>query len=79
MHSSTARRSASDCSPRSGLIVALIIVIAVIGVTGGNSQSSASTALSQNVRSTREAMQVKFRAADFNGWQTAYAFDVSAG
>ena len=62
-----------------GLIVALIIVIAVIGVTGGNSQSSASTELSQSVRSTREAMQVKFRAADFNGWQTAYAFDVVRG
>ncbi|WP_084599457.1 methyl-accepting chemotaxis protein [Actinoplanes subtropicus] len=28
---------------------------------------------------TERASQVKFRAADFNGWQTAYAFDVSRG
>jgi methyl-accepting chemotaxis protein len=28
---------------------------------------------------TRVAMQVKFRSADFNGWQTAYAFDVLRG
>jgi methyl-accepting chemotaxis protein len=28
---------------------------------------------------TELAMQVKFRSADFNGWQTAYAFDVVRG
>jgi methyl-accepting chemotaxis protein len=28
---------------------------------------------------TRDALQVKFRSADFNGWQTAYAFDVFRG
>jgi methyl-accepting chemotaxis protein len=26
-----------------------------------------------------EAMQVKYRAADLNGWQTAYAFDIARG
>ena len=24
-------------------------------------------------------MQLKFRGADFNGWQTAYAFDIIRG
>ncbi len=28
---------------------------------------------------TRDAMEIKFLAADFNGWQTAYAFDIVRG
>lgn len=28
---------------------------------------------------TRDAMEIKFLAADFNGWQTAYAFDIIRG
>ncbi len=62
-----------------GLIVALIVVIAVVGISGGSSQNSAADELSRNVRLTREALQIKFRGADFNGWQTAYAFDVVRG
>jgi methyl-accepting chemotaxis protein len=62
-----------------GLIVALIVVIMVVGISGGSSQNSAADELSRNVRLARQAMQVKFRGADFNGWQTAYAFDVIRG
>jgi methyl-accepting chemotaxis protein len=62
-----------------GLIVALIVVTMVVGISGGSSQNSAADELSRNVRLTRQAMQVKFRGADFNGWQTAYAFDVIRG
>ena len=54
-----------------GLIIALIVVITVVGITGGSSQSNAGNQLSRSVRMTREALQVKFRSADFNGWQTA--------
>ena len=62
-----------------GLIVALIVVITIVGVTGGNAQSNAASQLTESQRFTHEAMQVKFRSADFNGWQTAYAFDVIRG
>ncbi len=62
-----------------GLIVALIVVITIVGVIGGNAQSNAASQLMQSQRFTHEAMQVKFRGADFNGWQTAYAFDVIRG
>ena len=62
-----------------GLIVVMIGAITFVGLSGGSSQSSASAQLSTGVRLTREAMQVKFRGADFNGWQTAYAFDVIRG
>ncbi len=62
-----------------GLIVALIAVITVVGIAGGSSQENAGNELDRNVGMTRDAMQVKFRGADFNGWQTAYAFDVIRG
>ena len=54
-------------------------MLTVVGISGGSSQSSAGDQLSRSVRTTREATQVKFRGADFNGWQTAYAFDVIRG
>ena len=62
-----------------GLIVALIVVITIVGVIGGNAQSNAASQLTASQRLTHEAMQVKFRGADFNGWQTGYAFDVIRG
>src|SRR5581483_4401370 len=62
-----------------GVMVALIGVNVVVGLSGSSSQSGAATQLSRSVRLTREAMQVKFRGADFNGWQTAYAFDIIRG
>jgi methyl-accepting chemotaxis protein len=62
-----------------GLVVILIGVIMFVGLNGASSQSSAAAELTNSVRLTREAMQVKFRGADFNGWQTAYAFDVIRG
>jgi methyl-accepting chemotaxis protein len=62
-----------------GLIVALIVVITIVGVIGGNAQSNAASQLTESQRLTHEAMQVKFRGADFNGWQTGYAFDVIRG
>jgi methyl-accepting chemotaxis protein len=62
-----------------GAILVLLAVVAGVALWGGSSQGSASTTLAARLRLTREVMQVKFRSADFNGWQTAYAFDIIRG
>jgi methyl-accepting chemotaxis protein len=62
-----------------GAVVLLLCTVAVVGLAGGASQGSAAQTLSERMALTRDAMQIKFRAADFNGWQTAYAFDITRG
>jgi methyl-accepting chemotaxis protein len=57
----------------------LIVAVVVVGYRSGASEGSAADQLTTQVRLTREAGQLKFRAADFNGWQTAYAFDIIRG
>jgi methyl-accepting chemotaxis protein len=59
-----------------GAVLALLAVIAGVALWGSSAQGSAAHTLSTKLRLTQEAMQVKFRGADFNGWQTAYAFDI---
>ncbi len=61
------------------LIVGLLLVVAGMGLSGGSDQGAAAQKLSAELRLTKEVMQVKFRDADFNGWQTAYAFDIIRG
>src|ERR1039458_9899009 len=61
------------------VVAVLLALVAGVAVQGGSSQGSAATTLSSQLRLTRDVMQVKFRSADFNGWQTAYAFDIIRG
>ena len=61
------------------LIIGLLLVVAGVGLSGGSSQGAAAQKLDSRLRQTQEVMQVKFRDADFNGWQTAYAFDIVRG
>jgi len=67
------------------LTVAFALMAILLGVVGGvglwaaHSQSAQTAQVSDHLDNTRDAMQVKFRSADFNGWQTAYAFDVIRG
>ncbi len=62
-----------------GLIVLLIFGLAVAATTSMGRLENASARMAASQRFTEAVMQVKYRAADFNGWQTAYALDVSLG
>ena len=61
------------------LLAGLLLVVAALGVSGGSSQGTAAKKLDSSLRLTQEVMQVKYRGADFNGWQTAYALDIIRG
>ncbi|GAA3289345.1 methyl-accepting chemotaxis protein [Dactylosporangium vinaceum] len=62
-----------------GLLLALLAAIAFVGLSAIADQRRATATVSRYQQVTRLAMQVKFRSADFNGWQTAYAFDEARG
>ncbi|GAA3348183.1 hypothetical protein GCM10020358_65670 [Amorphoplanes nipponensis] len=61
------------------ILLLLLVMIIGVGVSAISRQRAAGRTLAAAATATRVAMQVKFRAADFNGWQTAYAFDVARG
>jgi methyl-accepting chemotaxis protein len=61
------------------VLLILVTGIVAVGLSAMFSQRRATATVQQYRTSTRLAMQVKFRAADFNGWQTAYAFDIVRG
>ena len=62
-----------------GLLAVLLGVVGGVGFWASTSQASDTTLLDEHLNYTRDAQQLKFRAADFNGWQTAYAFDIALG
>lgn len=62
-----------------GAVVALLAVVATIAVTGLSTQQSATNEVAEQLVETRESVRLRFLAADFNGWQTAYAFDTVRG
>ena len=62
-----------------GIVVALLLVVTAVGIWGGRAQSASTSRVEGAARIATAAGQVKFRAADFNGWQTAYAFDIIRG
>ncbi len=59
-----------------GLLLALIVGVA-LQTTSGLTSNIRSVA--DHLDTTHDALEVKFRSADLNGWQTAYAFDVVQG
>src|SRR5436189_6084575 len=62
-----------------GLVLAAVAVLAVVGYAGFGTQLAASTGVQANSALTQRALQVKYQAADWNGWQTGYAFDIVRG
>jgi two-component system cell cycle sensor histidine kinase/response regulator CckA len=56
--------------------VAVLIAVAVLGFSVTHRQEAMAAEAQQAQQLAQAAQQVKFRAADFNGWQTAYALDV---
>src|SRR5690348_6272132 len=62
------------------LVVALcVLAMWLVALFSASGTSTAGDRLSQALARVDAAKQVKFRSADFNGWQTAYAFDVIRG
>jgi methyl-accepting chemotaxis protein len=60
-------------------LLAALTVTAGIAYWGAGRQSADASRLAASAAATDHALQVKFRSADFNGWQTAYAFDIIRG
>src|SRR5689334_11827875 len=52
----------------------LVMVVGVLGFHSVNRQSRTSHHL---LTLAQQALEAKYLAADWNGWQTAYAFDVN--
>jgi methyl-accepting chemotaxis protein len=55
----------------------LIVAIAVLAVTGFGSVQKASNRSHDTLALARSAQESTYLAADWNGWQTAYAFDAN--
>jgi methyl-accepting chemotaxis protein len=54
-------------------------VVALVAVSGLSAQRQASLRTTVGNSLVEQALQVKYDAADWNGWQTAYAFDATRG
>jgi len=61
------------------LVGVLLIVVVTAGLWGSASQHRAQKEVVADGEIARQVLQLKFRAADFNGWQTAYALDAVRG
>ncbi|MEV0563871.1 methyl-accepting chemotaxis protein [Dactylosporangium sp. NPDC050588] len=62
----------------SGVVtMVLVLGVATLGYAVTLSQRDKAFAAADAQRAVAAALQVKFRGADLNGWQTAYAFDVA--
>jgi methyl-accepting chemotaxis protein len=55
----------------------LVLGVAAVGYFATHRQQEKAEAASDAQQVVAAALQVKFRSADFNGWQTAYALDVA--
>jgi methyl-accepting chemotaxis protein len=62
-----------------GSLGLLLLAVVTVALRGTSSQTSSERALIADQRAIQDVLQLKFRAADFNGWQTAYAFDAVRG
>ena len=61
------------------VVLLLLIAVMAVGLRSGSAQSAATAKLAQAQRMSSAVLQAKYRSADFNGWQTAYAFDALRG
>lgn len=62
-----------------GFITAMLLVLAVISLSASQQQKNRQDALGEANAIQAAALAAKFQAADFNGWQTGYAFDALRG
>jgi len=61
------------------LPLVLIAVVALVAVLGFSSDTAASQKAASSADISNDAQSLQYQAADYNGWQTAYAFDVIRG
>ncbi|MFN8168172.1 MAG: hypothetical protein U0S36_05250 [Candidatus Nanopelagicales bacterium] len=57
--------------------LALVVLIALMAVSGFNGQIAATEDAQGSNAKAERALAMKYQAADWNGWQTAYAFDIA--
>ncbi|WP_433380173.1 ATP-binding protein [Actinoplanes sp. CA-142083] len=57
----------------------MLVAVAGLGYVVSYRQETTASRARQAQRLVQAAQQVKYRVADFNGWQTAYAFDITRG
>ncbi|GLW27555.1 PAS domain-containing sensor histidine kinase [Actinoplanes regularis] len=62
-----------------GAVALLLIIMIGVAVATTLAQRHADQRASESVALRHDALVAKFRTADFNGWQTAYAFDTIRG
>ncbi|GAA1908108.1 methyl-accepting chemotaxis protein [Lapillicoccus jejuensis] len=62
-----------------GVVGLLTVVLSVVAGLGFRAQQEQTGEVAEDVVLVHDAMQAKFRTADFAGWQTGYAFDVNRG
>jgi methyl-accepting chemotaxis protein len=59
-------------------VLGVLIVLLMVGaLVGAEAQASTKRALIADQKATAAVLQLKFLAADVNGWQTAYAFEAT--
>jgi len=61
------------------LIGLLLGVVVAVALAGNAAQLRIAPALIADQRAAEDAQQLKFRAADLNGWQTSFALDAVVG
>ena len=60
-------------------VAVVLCVVAGVGLAGATSQNRVAERLSASADIVGDVLQLKFQAADFNGWQTMYGFDAIRG
>ena len=61
------------------LLAILLGIVGGVGFWASTSQASDTALLEEHAHNVRDSLQLKFRAADVDGRQTAYALDVALG
>ncbi|MGI4895863.1 MAG: methyl-accepting chemotaxis protein [Janthinobacterium lividum] len=62
-----------------GVLSAVLGLVSAFAVVGLDRASTSTEGVGRSIVLTHDAMQAKFRTADFAGWQTGYAFDTVRG
>jgi methyl-accepting chemotaxis protein len=61
------------------ILAGLLGAVVGVGVYGFGHMRAAAEQVQVSMNALHDAMQAKFRTADFAGWQTGYAFDINRG
>jgi methyl-accepting chemotaxis protein len=61
------------------LPLVLIAVVALVAVSGFNSDTASTAKVARSADIASDAASLQYQTADYNGWQTAYAFDAVRG